>query len=174
MTVTASPGLELEPGLIDWLDEREVRYELIDGCVVVSPPAGMPHEKRVVPIVATLYNSAPAGLLVLGSSAKVFYDGTSFVVPDASVVREVDAQRDDGVHVPPLLVVEIASRSTRRRDRGLKREIYAELGVPSYWLVEPVEGELTVLTLDSGTYAETGRGSRLELDLPYPVVIDLS
>lgn len=74
----------------------------------------------------------------------------------------------------PLLVVEVLSRSTRRRDLLVKREIYAELGVASYWLVEPGTGEVTVLSLRDGSYVQTAQGTRLELTEPYDVVVDLT
>jgi Uma2 family endonuclease len=37
----------------------------------------------------------------------------------------------------PILIVEILSPSTRRRDREQKRELYADAGVAEYWLVDP-------------------------------------
>lgn len=49
-----------------------------------------------------------------------------------------------GTIVAPLLVVEVLSRSTRRRDLTQKWSICAEAGVPSYWLVDPGEPSLTV------------------------------
>ncbi|MBL0170555.1 MAG: Uma2 family endonuclease [Gemmatimonadaceae bacterium] len=36
----------------------------------------------------------------------------------------------------PLLVVEIASRTTRRRDHAQKREFYLRSGVAQYWIVD--------------------------------------
>ena len=37
----------------------------------------------------------------------------------------------------PVVVVEILSPSTRKRDRGVKARRYAELGVEHYWIVDP-------------------------------------
>ena len=68
------------------------------------------------------------------------------------------------------------SRSTRRRDLSAKWEIYAEAGVPSYWLVDPVEPSLTVLTLTGGLYVETARVSGTEpltVQAPFPVTVRL-
>ena len=36
----------------------------------------------------------------------------------------------------PLLVIEILSSSTAARDRGLKRRIYQQAGIPEYWIVD--------------------------------------
>jgi Uma2 family endonuclease len=37
---------------------------------------------------------------------------------------------------PPLLAVEVLSRSTAARDRGIKRQLYQGAGVPEYWIVD--------------------------------------
>lgn len=159
----------------DWLDEHEVRYEVLDGGIVVTPPTGFAHESLVMLIGSALVQAGPPGLAVVGSSYGSYYDGDSFLMSDVSVVREADAAEED-TRVPPLLVVEVLSRSTRRRDLLVKREIYAEWGVPSYWLVDPLVPALTVLSLQGGAYVEAAasRGDEeLELDEPYPVVVRL-
>ena len=71
------------------------------------------------------------------------------------------------------LVVEVLSPSTRRKDLLLKREVYAD-GVPTYWLVHPATRTLTVLSLRDGAYVQTAQGARLELEAPFPVVVDLT
>ncbi len=37
----------------------------------------------------------------------------------------------------PELVVEIASKSTRKRDETIKRHLYERAGVTEYWVVDP-------------------------------------
>ena len=41
---------------------------------------------------------------------------------------------------PPDVVLEFASPSTVRNDAGEKKEKYRQIGVPEYWLVDPVGG----------------------------------
>ena len=56
---------------------------------------------------------------------------------------------------PPDLVLEVASRSTWRRDYGVKRAIYEALGVREYFVFDarPRErGRLTGLRLEDGSY----------------------
>ena len=74
-----------------WLDEHEVRYEVLDGGIVVTPPTGFAHEVMVVRIGAALLDACPPGLAVVASSYGSYYDGDSFLMPDLSVVREADA-----------------------------------------------------------------------------------
>ena len=61
------------------------------------------------------------------------------------------------------LVMEIVSEDDRRRDLEIKREEYAQAGIPEYWIVAPQEECITVLRLRDGAYVEHGafrRGER--------------
>jgi Uma2 family endonuclease len=62
------------------------------------------------------------------------------------------------------LVMEIVSGSPSDRDRDLvqKRWEYARAGIPEYWIVDPEEGRITVLTLAGAEYAEHGTFARGE------------
>ena len=53
----------------------------------------------------------------------------------------------------PDIVVEILS-SDRRRDLVRKRQVYAEAGVPEYWIFDPRADTATLLELRNGEYAE--------------------
>ncbi len=56
------------------------------------------------------------------------------------------------------LVLEVVSGSTedRARDLVLKRQEYAQAGIPEYWIVDPQMKQITVLTLDNDVYVEHG------------------
>jgi len=58
--------------------------------------------------------------------------------------------------VVPDWVCEIESPSTVRRDRVVKRRLYAEHGVRHYWLVDPDARTLTALELRDGGWVEVG------------------
>lgn len=173
---TSVPMVGDQSELLGWLDERAARYEVIEGVVLVSPPDRFAHADRVTGVTAVLRAAAPRGLTVVGPSYAVYYDAQSpksFVLPDVLVARTEDCG-DDGIRVAPLLVVEVLSRSTRRRDRGEKRDIYAELGVPYYWLVDLERHTATVLRLTGDGYQEstTAAGSLL-VDEPFRVRVPL-
>ncbi|MBD2197024.1 MULTISPECIES: Uma2 family endonuclease [Calothrix] len=53
---------------------------------------------------------------------------------------------------PPILVVEVVSESTQTTDYRSKRSEYAVLGIPEYWIVDPIQGIVTVCTLVEGFY----------------------
>jgi len=59
-------------------------------------------------------------------------------------------------------VVEIVSEDGRERDLIEKRADYAEAGIPEYWIVDPKENRIEVLTLRGGSYATHGDFKRGE------------
>src|SRR6516162_5863516 len=54
------------------------------------------------------------------------------------------------------LVMEIVSEDDRRRDLEIKRQEYAQAGIPEYWIVDPQEQRVIVLTLDGQSYRVHG------------------
>jgi Uma2 family endonuclease len=56
---------------------------------------------------------------------------------------------------PPLLIVEIVSPDSIKRDYRHKRSEYAALEVPEYWIIDPLTNQIFVLLLEDGLYEET-------------------
>ena len=54
------------------------------------------------------------------------------------------------------LVMEIVSPDDPERDKVTKRREYAQSGIPEYWIVDPTEASITVLTLQGQEYALHG------------------
>ena len=53
----------------------------------------------------------------------------------------------------PNLIVEVLSRATKDRDKGLKLDVYEKFGVKEYWIIEPDIKLISVFTLsDNGRY----------------------
>ena len=78
---------------------------------------------------------------------------------------------------PPLLIVEVASPSTRAEDRGRKRRLYALGGAAWYWIVDPDAEGITVMTNEGNQFvvrARLGNGGVHQLTEPFPVTVDLA
>ena len=58
------------------------------------------------------------------------------------------------------LVMEVVSQDNRDHDLVTKRREYARAGIPEYWIVDPQEEAITVLTLEGDTYAVHGEFER--------------
>ncbi|MXX26290.1 MAG: Uma2 family endonuclease [Caldilineaceae bacterium SB0668_bin_21] len=54
------------------------------------------------------------------------------------------------------LVMEVVSPDDPVRDKVTKRREYAQSGIPEYWIVDPTDASITVLTLQGQEYALHG------------------
>ncbi|WP_107670625.1 Uma2 family endonuclease [Cyanothece sp. BG0011] len=54
----------------------------------------------------------------------------------------------------PILVVEVVSESTKNIDYRAKRSEYSVLDIPEYWIVDPFQEQVTILSLSEGFYDE--------------------
>ena len=135
------------------------RYELIEGVLIVTPAPGAAHQTCVLEVAVLLRAARGPEHLVLLAPFDWVAGSQTLLQPDVLVARRVDvaATGDKRLERPPLLVVEVASPSTRMGDLGTKRLAFEAAGVPTYWLVDPDEPSLTVLRLRDGVYVEEAR-----------------
>ena len=166
-------SVESGPFTIDDLDNTPDDgrcRELIDGSVTVSPAPSGRHQLVLIELAVRLRSALPQGLVAIVAPYDWVVSPTTVLQPDLVVVRR-EALLQRLVEVP-LLVAEVRSPSTYRMDATLKRRIYAETGVPSYWLVDPDEPAVEVLELgvtDYSTVATAGRDDVLDVVTPFAV-----
>jgi Uma2 family endonuclease len=127
---------------LDWLrSELNVAAHLeLDpwGSLIVSPATDEHELAQGALTVQAAQQLEPAEYIVLPSMPWTVPGGTGYVmVPDLTVLAD-GWQRVDELHFepPPLLVVEIASPSTRRADRTRKLADYRLGGAQNYLLVD--------------------------------------
>lgn len=174
--VASSVRLPDRPLVVDDLDDMPDdgrRYELSHGTLVVTPSPLPAHQVVVASLIGVLLAARSDGLLVAPGSDVVITRDT-VKVPDV-VVFDAAQLRQRRLTVPPLLVVEVHSPSTKVLDLTEKRVAYAAFGVPSYWLVDLDDRTVTVLELEAGTFVEQAvarPGAPVALDRPFPVTID--
>lgn len=121
------------------------KYELVRGELFVTPPPTDPHETvgaRLARIIDPYVEAHGLGL-VYHPRAVMRFEGSE-VEPDLMVRQPQDAVGAtwDGAPVP-ILVIEILSPSTRRRDQVQKRSLYMDAGVAEYWMVDPERRTIT-------------------------------
>jgi Uma2 family endonuclease len=150
------------------------RYELFDGELVVTPPPGERHQWVAQELWRRLERTAPDEYVVFALPVALDLSERTHLEPDLTVKRREDFGRSTFV---PLLVVEVASPSTRSRDRRQKRDHYESVGCPAYWLLDPggpdAQPVLTVLELGpDGRYREVTRvrgAEPYDAARPFPV-----
>ena len=118
------------------------RHEIIDGSLHVTPMAGVPHQFITTSLTIAMAKVIPPDLALLaGVNILRRRETDRLLIPDLAVV-EASAARRPGVSLRPediYLAVEVISPST---DLHLKRQLYAEWGIGSYWVLDPVSQEI--------------------------------
>lgn len=135
-------------------DDR--RYEIIDGNLLMAPAPDTWHQDWVGGFYSLLTGYVKKNNLgkVFISPVDVVLDPENTVQPDVIFVSTANAgiiQRRAIVGVPDLLV-ELVSPSSVRRDRYDKKELYARFGVKEYWIGDPANKAVEILTLQQGRY----------------------
>jgi Uma2 family endonuclease len=159
---------------LDTLPDDGSRYEIIDGRLLVVPPAGEVHNSRGTELLTQLKNAAPDGWRVVYEIGLAIDEDR--LVPDLIVLPPnapiANAAFNDVKVVKPQLVIEIASRSTETTDAGNKLIAYARAGIPAYWRVAR-DGKMFLHALmEAGAYglvATIAPGARHHVLFPFPL-----
>jgi Uma2 family endonuclease len=143
-----------------------------DGALVVSGTTQR-HGRAVSRLSMALIIAAEGrGLDVLSGSGWRVPDAE--FAPDLAVVPHVPpGDADELMTTPPLLLVEVLSRSTRHIDLGRKRELYAAGGVRWYWVVDLHLMQLIEFHNIDGGFVETNRFTRGATREPLSITLDV-
>jgi Uma2 family endonuclease len=124
---------------------RPVRYPESDGKPMGETET---HIREIMRLIRTLdLRFADRDDVYVGGDLLVYYEEgnpRAVVVPDVFVAVGAPKGPERRIwklweeRVPPTLVIEVTSPSTRREDLGRKRTLYARLGVPEYVLYDPL------------------------------------
>ncbi|GAB3949351.1 Uma2 family endonuclease [Kribbella albertanoniae] len=156
---------------LDTTPDNGKRHEIIDGVLFITPAPGRNHQRALTKLMLALGRACPRGPEVLPGPYDYRPTAERSLQPDLFVLAPDDT--NPAYTEDPLLVVEIISPHTRLIDRHLKRQVYLEAGLPSYWIFEPEDRVLTVLELENGQYIEqTFKDDEVfDAPLPFPVRI---
>ncbi|HLO86638.1 MAG TPA: Uma2 family endonuclease [Nostocaceae cyanobacterium] len=145
---------------INYDDETGFKYELIDGRLELMNPPTIEHFL----IVDYLDISLRTEIKRLNLPWLSFREtgvrtgrNKSRLTDLCIVTREqaIELQKVSAVfQSPPLLIIEVVSPESIKRDYRFKRSEYAALEVPEYWIVDPIEAKISVLLLEEGLFEE--------------------
>ncbi len=149
-----------------WLTDRSNHLvEFTDGYVEVLP---MPTEKHQAILQFLFLSFLPhiqrRGGKIFVAPLRLRLREHVYREPDLLLLLDAgDPRRRDRYWLGADLVVEVVSPDNPARDLVEKRRDYAAVGVPEYWIVNPLDATIVVLHLRDGAYVEHGifrRGDR--------------
>jgi len=142
-----------------WLTDRTSRLiEFTDGYVEMLPMPTDEHQGiSGFFFLALVQCLQPLGGVVRYSPLRLRLRDGKYREPDLLVLRDAtDPRRQNRYWQWADLVMEIVSEDKPERDLVEKRADYAEAGIPEYWIVNPLNQTVLVLTLRDGAYVAHG------------------
>lgn len=120
------------------------KYEVVRGELFVTPAPAPKHQRVIARLLVLLVPYVTKeGVGQVHTARAVVRRAGSEVEPDLYVGWIGETWEDSPV---PILVVEVLSDSTRRRDLGPKRAFYVEdARVAEYWIVDPEAATIRVV-----------------------------
>ncbi|BAZ54282.1 hypothetical protein NIES4103_69670 (plasmid) [Nostoc sp. NIES-4103] len=160
MTQTTTERLYSFEEYLAYDDGTDNRYELVDGKLELMNPPTFRH----LLISDFIQDNFKAEIKRLGLPWLCFREAgvrtgwRKSRLPDVYVVtaEQVKESLDESAvcQTAPILVVEVVSLDSVKRDYRYKRSEYAALEIPEYWIVDPIESKITILLLSEGLYEE--------------------
>lgn len=139
---------------MDFPEDDPNRYELLDGEPVQRNTPSIQHQRIARNVFVKLYQYVSEKNLgeVFFAPIALLVDDYNAPQPDVVFISNKTAQATDEYVVvrPPELVVEVLSPSTMFDDRHRKRKLYERFGVKEYWLIDPQNKAIEVLTISGG------------------------
>jgi Uma2 family endonuclease len=151
------------------------RVELVDGVMLVVPSPSIGHQKAGNLLWAWLRANCPKHLDA-STAVGVAVAMNSTCEPDV-VLHWAEAPLDRHFLLPHevVLVVEIVSPGTRRRDRMEKPAVYAAAGIPHFWRIEQDPIRVYAYRLDGDHYRlDAESADEIVLDEPFPIRLPIS
>jgi Uma2 family endonuclease len=134
--------------------EWRIRHELIGGEHFETATPVTRHQQIVVRLsfeIESGLRANPNKGQVFGVPLDVVLSPHDLVAPDLILIandqEEILTARN--VQGAPALVVEVLSPSTRKRDLGIKRELFDRSGVREYWIVDGQSNRIEIHRRDA-------------------------
>lgn len=151
-------GLWTEEQYLTMTDHSRRMLEFDEGYIEVLP-LPIPEHQKILALLYELFVAfvRPRGGITLFSPLRVQIRPRKFREPDLVVLLDAnDPRRHRRYWLGVDVAVEVVSADDPERDTKIKRADYAEAGIPEYWIVNPLDATITVLTLEGEAYAEHG------------------
>jgi Uma2 family endonuclease len=141
---------------LELLPDNGNRYEIIDGELLVTRAPHWDHQNAILNLsVALVTWSRSSGLGRVSVAPGLVFTDDDNVIPDLVWISNDRLSRvlDESGHLlaAPELVVEVLSAGSdnERRDREVKRKLYAIRGVQEYWIIDWRRQQIEIFRRDA-------------------------
>lgn len=133
---------------------EDERIELIDGVIYDMGAPSILHQMILSRLSFHLQmhiekNKGKCMVLQAPTDVQLDCDEKTMVQPDIFVICQRGCLTKQNVYGAPDMVVEILSKSTRKKDMSLKLHKYSNAGVLEYWIVDPNNKMVLVYDLEN-------------------------
>lgn len=131
----------------------EGEWELIYGIAYAMSPAPMIKHQNISAKIARYLDEAVENCINCQSLLPIDWkiSNETVVQPDNSLICHKPTN-EAYITKAPKIIFEILSKSTARKDKGLKYNLYESEGVTYYIIVDPIESMAKVYHLKNGRY----------------------
>lgn len=134
-------------------------YEIIEGVKFMALSPGFGHVNVTANLIKLIGNYASINKLGICFADNLdvhFPDGSlfrpNFIFVSAENAERLFKDKSMTLHGVPDMVAEIFSKSTMKRDVGIKKDVYERNGVKEYWIIDPWSEYIQVYLLRDGKY----------------------
>lgn len=127
------------------------RYEYIDGEIYLLASPKTTHQRALTELLVIFYNwfqgkKCTPMVAPYDITLKHNPENINVVQPDVMVICDLEENLDENDYYMgvPSLVVEILSEGTRSKDLIKKLDLYMSCGIREYWIINPLNREVTV------------------------------
>ncbi|RRR72206.1 MAG: Uma2 family endonuclease [Candidatus Viridilinea halotolerans] len=158
LDLNAMQGLWTEAQYLKLAEQTNHLLEFTDGRIEGLPMPTRSHQ-LILLFLYELFNAflRPRGGIVLVAPMRLRIRAGKWREPDLLLLLSAaDPRNQENYWLGADLVVEIVSPDRPEHDLTEKPRDYAEATIPEYWIVNPLNETITVLTLDGTAYREHG------------------
>ena len=119
----------------------------------MSPYGGFAHGQVNGNIYHELRNQLKGSVCTVSvENLDLYLSDDEYVIPDIMLICDRSQVKKDKYRGVPRFIAETLSPSTAFKDRTIKMEAYAKLGVDEYWIVRPKDRSIEIYYLEDGKY----------------------
>lgn len=134
------------------------KEEKINSEYFVMSPSANPRHQEIIVNLTTIFNihikKNKKPCKVYGDGIDVHLGTDSYVIPDVSVICDLENIKPNGFHGIPKLIVEVLSPSSITHDTETKFNLYEKHGVSEFWLADYNNCSITQCILENGKYTK--------------------